>query len=376
MDPLLAVTCVSLSESICCTIRSVSSFQAMYDIDQTTKTLHGGELSRQLELRKTTASASDAATEPFRLLLANQGNRSEVVTELCHHNVVCCEERQSSLSISNNGDDIVHSLESGVSPSIQGTCPMLPVQKASSLLKRLSSRLNRPLNTVRWSQYTRNQKSRQVTECPPNNTCCKHYDTESQQWNPDSENETSHLLVMSRTDGTKRDCIAPRPRPRRARNRRALTATRLLRLLGSISLSYPTCMVVMSNYAITRGLFTGCNSWYRVVLQVSSSLTKFEKQIDNPQVSTLHIQPKFVSHPSPALMFAACMVWTVLEWAHYFSNENDKYQKFILASAICLGLLPAIGCSANVLAVLLCMVPWAIHLGLVVSDVLHRSGLV
>lgn len=73
-------------------------------------------------------------------------------------------------------------------------------------------------------------------------------------------------------------------------------------------------------------------------------------------------------------MYAACMIWTGLEWAHYTSNEGDRYQKFILALAICTGLLPAIGCPRNILALLLCAMPWATHLGLVVSDIFHRSG--
>jgi hypothetical protein len=380
MEPLLAITCIfSVTEPICCTIQLVSSFQNESNHAPITGTFHGEILSRQLKLHKRTKTTSAAAIEPLRRHRLIWTDDFEVVEEFCHYDFARSEVMQNSLSMSNDLDDIGRSLETGLPSATSRTCPMLPLRRALSPLKRLSSRLSRPSRTVRWSRYTRDQKPNgrpELSELPVHESSCKQYDTESQQWNPESEKETSHLLAVSRTDGAKRNFNAPRLHLRRIWHCRTMTATRLLRLLGSISLLYPACMVVMSNYAITRGLFTGCNSWYQGVLQVSSSLTRFEKQIDNLQVSTLHIQPEFVSHPSPALMFGACMLWAVLEWAHYFSNENDKYQHVILASAICIGLLPAIGCSSNVLAVLLCMVPWAVHLGLVVSDVLHRSRLI
>jgi uncharacterized membrane protein len=70
-------------------------------------------------------------------------------------------------------------------------------------------------------------------------------------------------------------------------------------------------------------------------------------------------------------MVAACLTWTVLEWSLWESNADDKYQLPILGVATCLGLLPAIGCLSNVVGVMFCTMPWAMHLGLVVSELLH-----
>jgi hypothetical protein len=51
--------------------------------------------------------------------------------------------------------------------------------------------------------------------------------------------------------------------------RRHISTPRALRLFGGILLLFPVCMVVMSNYAITSGLFEESNSWYRSAIQVS-----------------------------------------------------------------------------------------------------------
>jgi hypothetical protein len=373
MEPLLAVSCVSAIESISCAILLVHSFHAEFNDRPATDTTQSGGGHRQLEIRKQTRMTSHAAIEPTNVLLVDWKTKSEAVTGLCHPGFACCEDNRKSLDMCNNLDGIVRLVEAGTSRDIAGTCPILTVQRASSLLKRLSSKLGRPLNTVRWNRHIRDQKANEKTQCPANGTFCTQYDTESQEFNPELGEKSSCLSVVSHTNGRTQNCGAPRLLLRRIWSRYNIPSTRLLRLVGSISFIYPACMVVMSNYAITRGLFTECNSWYQSVLQVSSSLPDLKKQIDNLQLPNSQLQPRFMSHPSPALMFAACMIWAVLEWAHYFGNEANKYQNVVLASAICVGLLPAIGCSPNVLAVLLCVVPWAIHLGLVVSDLLNRS---
>jgi hypothetical protein len=85
----------------------------------------------------------------------------------------------------------------------------------------------------------------------------------------------------------------------------------------------------------------------------------------------LKCEPSYIAEPSAGLMVAACLTWTVLEWSLYESNAEDRYQLPILGLATCLGLLPAIGCLSNVLGIMFCTMPWAMHLGLVVSEVLH-----
>jgi hypothetical protein len=373
MELLLAVSCASAIESVSCAILLVHSFHDEFNDKPATDTTQSGGGHRQLEIRKRTRMTSHATIEPTNVLLVDWKNESEAVTGICHPDFACCENNRESLDVCKNLDGTIRLLEADVSRDIAGTCPMLTVRRASSLLKRLSSKLGKPLNIVRWNRHVRDQKANGKTQCLANGTFCTQYDTESQEWNPELGKKNSCLSVISGTNGRTQNCEAPRLHLRRIWIRCNIPATRLLRLVGSISFLYPACMVVMSNYAITRGLFTGCNSWYQSVLQVSSSLPNLKKQIDNLQLPNSQLQPSFMSHPSPALMFAACMIWAVLEWAHYFGNEDDKYQNVVLASAICIGLLPAIGCSANILAVLLCIVPWAVHLGLVVSDVLHRS---
>jgi hypothetical protein len=373
MEPLLAISWVSAIESVSCAILLVHSFHDEFNDKPAADTTQSGGGHRQFETRKQTKMTSHAAIEPTNVLLVDWETRSKAVTGICSPDFAFCEDNRKSLDMCKNLDGTVRLLEAGVSRDIAGTCPMLTVQRASSLLKRLSSKLGRPLNTVRWNRHIRDQKANEKTQCPANRTLCTPYDTESQEWNPELENMSSYLSVLSRTNGRTQNYGGPRLHSRRIWNRCNIPATRLLRLVGSISFLYPACMVVMSNYAITRGMFTGCGSWSQSVLRVSSSLTNFKKQIDKPQLPISHIQPSFISHPSPALMFTACMTWAVLEWAHYFSNEDDRYQNVALVSAICIGLLPAIGCWSSALAALLCIVPWAVHLGLVVSDVLHRS---
>jgi hypothetical protein len=152
----------------------------------------------------------------------------------------------------------------------------------------------------------------------------------------------------------------------------------MVMLAGRITLVYQVCMLIMSNFAITNGCSQGCDSWVingiqREVNQPMESPRR--RYADNFQSSTiLEIAPEFISHPSPYVFFAASMTWTFLEWAHHRSNLEHKYQSAILGVATILGLLPAVGCTANLVPVLFCTMPWAIDLGLLVSEVVHLGN--
>lgn len=62
----------------------------------------------------------------------------------------------------------------------------------------------------------------------------------------------------------------------RIRNCRNTSALRNLRVFGGVFFLYPACMVVMNNYAITRGFFQGHESWFRSALQASRSPIQLE----------------------------------------------------------------------------------------------------
>jgi hypothetical protein len=53
--------------------------------------------------------------------------------------------------------------------------------------------------------------------------------------------------------------ISQEIRPQKQWRRRGMTRLRLVRSLAGASLMYPVCMLIMSNYAVTRGLLQGCS---------------------------------------------------------------------------------------------------------------------
>lgn len=146
---------------------------------------------------------------------------------------------------------------------------------------------------------------------------------------------------------------------------------RYLRLLGGLMLLYPLCLMTTSCYAQSHGLMeVRPSSVSSLDLQhvtpehhISSSL---ERQTNLP--TTL---PEAILNPSLVAFVAACLLWTVLEWAHYQSNTNDRYQKHILISFVALSVSPSILCGASWLGTVVNTVPWAVHFGLVISDVIH-----
>jgi hypothetical protein len=73
---------------------------------------------------------------------------------------------------------------------------------------------------------------------------------------------------------------------------------------------------------------------------------------------------------------SATIIWTLLEYVHYQSNAGDNYQKRILGGVIVVGQLLCIGRTSNALGVLVCTMPWIIHSGLVISDLLHNTGII
>jgi hypothetical protein len=154
------------------------------------------------------------------------------------------------------------------------------------------------------------------------------------------------------------------------------SAAHVVMLVGRITPIYQVCMLIMSNYAITR-CSEGCDAgaiagFQHEVKQPMESPRRFSDIFQSSTISKF--TPEFMSHPSPYVFFAASMTWTFLEWAHYRSNLEHEYQSAILGIAIILGLLPAIGCTANTAAVLFCTLPWAIDLGILVSDILHNAA--
>lgn len=166
-----------------------------------------------------------------------------------------------------------------------------------------------------------------------------------------------------------------------------VSAVQAVRLAGGMFMLYPACMLVMRNYAVENGSFGERDSWVSGILQqpqdayilqahgaevkqstaVSTTLANISQGISMAQ-----IVPGFVMEPSAPLFFVASMTWTFLEWAHYQSNVEDKYQMAILGVVSIIAFLPALGCAKDMLMVALCTVPWVMHWGLLVSDVLHR----
>jgi hypothetical protein len=153
-----------------------------------------------------------------------------------------------------------------------------------------------------------------------------------------------------------------------------IPVTQVIMLASRSILIYQVCMLIMSNFAITNGCSNGCDSWVIEGFQheVRQPMGSPRRLADVFQSSTVSkFTPGFMSRPSPYVFVAASMTWTLLEWAHYRSNPEHKYQLAILGLAVVLGLIPAIGSPANMVPVLFCTMPWAIDLGLLVSDILH-----
>jgi hypothetical protein len=170
----------------------------------------------------------------------------------------------------------------------------------------------------------------------------------------------------------------------KAATRRGISATRMMRLGGGIFMLYWVCMLVMANYAAALGSFKRRNSWKTgwpedanlsetATSEVKQS-TLLPKRCANMSQSTLmsRLTPTIVSEPSEPVFIVASMTWAFLEWAHYQSNTEDKYQIAILGVASIIGFLPALGSGKDTLTVLFGTLPLAMHLGLLVSDVFHR----
>jgi hypothetical protein len=190
------------------------------------------------------------------------------------------------------------------------------------------------------------------------------------------EKQSSQLL--EHTDGTCRCQCENSPwnmkREQQCSLRSGISATQVVKLVGRMLLMYQMCMLIMSNYAITNERSKGCDSW--VIAGFQNEVSYLKKSLralaDVFQSSAIsRFAPEFVLHPSPYVFIAASMAWTFLEWAQYRSNLEHRYQLAILGLAIVLGLLPAVGCTANMIPLLFCTLPWAIDLGLLVSDILH-----
>jgi hypothetical protein len=197
------------------------------------------------------------------------------------------------------------------------------------------------------------------------------------------------LRYTQAAGGCKCECMHQAPgRTRQFSTSCNMSATRVIRLAGGIFMLYPVCMLIMGNYAMNNGSFEGYNScvggkfWLpqdanfhqAVGSEVKQSITVPGTLADISQgISVAQITPRFVSEPSAPVFLVASMTWAFLEWAHYQSNVNNRYQIAIFGVASIVGILPALGCATDMLTVLLCTLPLAIHVGLLASDVLHRA---
>ena len=173
-------------------------------------------------------------------------------------------------------------------------------------------------------------------------------------------------------------------RASKAKMRCGMSAARMLRLAGGIFMLYWVCMFIMGNYAATHGSFNRRNSWKtgwpedadlsETATSEVKQTTLLPKRYANMPQNTLmsRITPAIVSEPSEPAFIVASMAWAFLEWAHYQSNVEDKYQIAILSVASIVGFLPALGSGKDTLTVLFCTLPSAMHLGLLASDVFHR----
>ena len=166
-----------------------------------------------------------------------------------------------------------------------------------------------------------------------------------------------------------------------------VSAAQAVRLAGGMFMLYPACMLVMGNFAAENVSFRNRNSWVTGILRQRQDAeivqahsaevmqtTAVTRTLANASqgASMAQIVPGCVMEPSAPLFLVASMTWAFLEWAHYQSNVEDRYQMAILGVISMIGFLPALGCAENMLAVAVCTVPWAMHFGLLISHVLHR----
>lgn len=155
--------------------------------------------------------------------------------------------------------------------------------------------------------------------------------------------------------------------------RQDMSTMRAVRLVGGVFLLYPVCMLVMSSYALANGCFEGCGGWATSDFEVRRSIAARRTLADVSQgaLAARAVGLLDLLHPSSLSFCIASIIWAFLEWAHYHSNVNHRYQVAILGAAVISGFLPVLRCEADVLTWLFSIVPWAIHLGLTFSDLLH-----
>jgi hypothetical protein len=262
-----AVGCISLVESSICMVDNLDAAEL----------IRVKRLIWQLESSRHGKRVSDADSKLPECVQSEHGKKSGAVMEVRHQICACNEGRQQSLHTWNGLDDTDSLLESGVVEATSGTCPTLAPRKPVSWLEILRSILNRQTSSTARNHpiaYQRTGGEEERLVCEGIREVC---DLKNQECAPDPEKRFSCCLLASDQTGDRtRAYHAQRWHTCQILDRGPMAATRLTRLLGSVSLLYPSCMVVMSNYAITRGLFAGSNSWAQGVLQVSISSTKQE----------------------------------------------------------------------------------------------------
>lgn len=259
---------VSAVESTVCAAGLWCSLQTENDVDAA-GIVYPGRITRRL---KSVKHAKDVPEVPIALFECMQsGVRSNIGAGvgICHQVCTCDETRRQSLHKCNNLNEMDSLLEFGINEATPGAYPVPSFRMTISPYQTLYPILNRrPESTERKDiakpRWTIGEAERPMTE-EIRELC----DAESQECAPEPEKSPLCPPVVDQTGDKMRARRTPRWHPRRFLNREPMTATRLTRLLGGVSLLFPSCMVVMSNYAITRGLFTGSNSWDQDLLEVS-----------------------------------------------------------------------------------------------------------
>ena len=146
-----------------------------------------------------------------------------------------------------------------------------------------------------------------------------------------------------------------------------------------ILVAAPLCFHVMRNYGVSRGLVLLRNSQLpRDAHSCHTTVSGDElRQYEGAQgdwyktAQTQSLEPGWLKCPDPLLFLAASMGAGALLVRYHQINKGDKFQNWMLLALTFSGLAFGICSGLTFLATNLTVTPWAIFLGLILSDLMH-----
>lgn len=265
---LAAIGLVSAVESTVCAARLWRSLQTENDVGAA-GIVYPGRITRRLKSVKHAKDVPEVPIALFDFIHSEARSTSGAGVRVYHQVCACDEARRQSLHKCNNLNDMDSLLEFGIDESSSGAYPVPSFRRPVSPSQTMYPILNRRPESTERKDIAKPQWTVGEAERPVTRDIRELCDAESHECAPEPEKSLLYPSVVDQTGDRMRARRTPRWHPRRFLNRGPMTATRLTRLLGGVFLLFPSCMVVMSNYAITRGLFTGSNSWDQDFLEVS-----------------------------------------------------------------------------------------------------------